>query len=488
MEATPLDWSLISTVLISLSLGGIIGLERQSHREPESHFGSLGMRTFALAALLGTAAVFAEEVLQGIVYVVGFGYFALLVVFFWHERRATEHEVGITTQVSAMAVFVIGVLVPSQPLFAASLAVFVAIILSVKRYTSRFVRLLTPTEIISTMKFLLVTVVLLPLLPNQPIDPWGYYNPREVWLLVVLISGISFMAYFAIRFMGARRGLTLTGILGGMASSTAVTLAMARQVRTQPESRTVMLSAAFAIMLATAFMFVRVSAAVAVINFTLIGTLWVPFVAMAIPGTIIAGGMWLVLSRHMKEQAEQFNGSGEEREVVDEASDEAERSELADDESDGDAQQEEERQEMVDGDEHDGEDGEKADDAVQEPELDIRNPFELTPALQFAVLLMIIIGVANFLQDMYGGGAIYVAAIFGGLAETNAISLAVARMENIGDLSASVATQAIVIAILANSIVKAILASVVGSRRLGLYVTGGLLPIFAVGLGASFLL
>ncbi len=461
MEATPLDWTLIRSVVISLALGGLIGLERQSHREPESPFGSVGVRTFALAALMGTVAVLAEDVLSGLVYVVGFGYVGLLVAFFWHERRATEHEVGITTQVSAMVVFLIGVLVPSNPFFAASLAVIVAAVLSLKRYTSRFVQLLTPAEIISTMKFLLVTVVLLPLLPNQPVDPWGIYNPREIWLLVVLISGISFLAYFAIRFMGARRGLALTGILGGMASSTAVTLAMARQVRRYPDSRTILLSAAFAIMLATAFMFVRVTVAVGVINLSLIGSLWIPFVAMAIPGSLIAGGMWLVLARYMAGKA-----TKDKQELLStEIGEEADRSAAAsDDEEDEDTTKSE------------------------EPQLQVRNPFELVPALKFAVLLMVIIGVANFLQEMYGGGAIYVAAVFGGLAETNAISLAVARMENVGELTASVATQSIIIAILANSLVKAGLATAIGSRRLGLYISLGLLPIFAVGLTVAFLL
>ena len=290
MVEAPLDFALIRSIAISLALGGIVGLERESHREPESSLGSVGVRTFALSAVLGTASVLAIDVLPALPYVVGVGYFALLVAFFWHERRATEHEVGITTQISAMVVFVVGVLVPTNPLFAASIAVIVAIVLSLKSYTSRFVRLLTPAEIISTMKFLLVTVVLLPLLPNEAVDPWGFYNPREIWLLVVLISGISFMGYFAIRFMGAKRGLALTGILGGMASSTAVTLAMSRQVRHQPESQTLLLSAAFAIMLANAFMFVRVTAAVAVINVTLVQTIWIPFVVMAIPGTLIAGG------------------------------------------------------------------------------------------------------------------------------------------------------------------------------------------------------
>ncbi len=447
MEAAALDWTLILSLVISLALGGLIGLERQSHRQPDQALGSVGVRTFALAAMLGTAAVIADDVLPGIFYVVGIGYFALLVAFFWQERRATEHEVGITTQVSAMMVFVIGVLVPHNPMFAASLAVIVAVVLALKRYTTKFVELLTPAEIISTMKFLLVTVVLLPLLPNEAVDPWGWYNPREIWLLVVLITGITFLAYFLIRFMGARRGLTLTGALGGMASSTAVTLAMSRQVRQQPESRTAMLAAAFAIMLATAFMFARVTAAVAVINVGLIATLWVPFVAMAIPGTLIAGGMWFAFSRHLKKKVDV--PADDEAEEGDDLSEEA---------------------------------------AIEAAKLEIRNPFELVPAMKFAALLVLIIGVANLLQQLLGGGGIYLAAIFGGLAETNAISLAVARLENIGELTASVATQAIVIAILANSIVKAILAGIIGSRKLGLYVSLGLAPIFAVGLAAAFLL
>ncbi len=431
VETTPLDWTLISAIAISLALGGLVGLERQSHREPESAFGSVGVRTFALAALLGTTSVLTYDVLPGVAYVVAGGYFALLLAFFWQERRATDHEVGITTQVSAMMVFLIGMLVPDQPFFAASLAVIVAAVLALKRYTNRFVRLLTPSEIVSTMKFLLITVVLLPLLPNEVVDPWGFYNPREIWLLVVLISGISFLAYFSIRFMGTRRGLTLTGILGGMASSTAVTLAMARQVRRHPGSRTMLLSSAFAIMLATAFMFVRVGAAVAVINISLIQTLWVPFVAMSIPGTMIAGAMWWVLRQHHMEM--------------------------------------------------EGEDGEE-----DEPELELQNPFELRSAFKFAALLIAIIGGANLLQQFYGGGAIYVAAVFGGLAETNAISLAVARLENMGEITASVATQAIVIAILANSVIKAGLAAAVGNRHLGIYVALGLLPIFAAGMGAAF--
>lgn len=389
------------------------------------------MRTFALSSLLGTSAVLASDFMPGLPYLVGLGYFGLIVTFFWHERRATDHEVGITTQISAMLVFIIGTIVPSQPLFASSLAVIVSIVLALKVYTTRLVDLLMPEELIATMKLLLVTVVLLPLLPNEPVDPWGIYNPRELWLLVLMISGIGFLAYFLIRFMGARRGLTLTGILGGLASSTAVTLAMSRQVQAHPESRTVLLSSALAIMLANAFMFVRIAAAVAMVNIKLIQTLWLPFTLMAIPGMLIAFGMWLRVERYMGNKA-------------------------------------------------------KAEGTDNEPDLELQNPFELLPAFRFALLLMVITGGAHFLQSFFGGGAIYLAAVFGGLAETNAISPALARMELVGELTPQVATQAIVLAILTNSVVKAVLSTIIGSRQLGLYVAAGLLPIFAAGLISAF--
>lgn len=428
---------MVRAVAVSLALGGIIGLERQSHREPESPLGSVGVRTFALSSLLGTVSVIAQEILPALPYVVGLGYFALLVAFFWHERRATEHEVGITTQISAMVVFVLGVLVPSMPMVAASIAVIVAIVLSLKRHTTTFVHLLTPAEIVSTMKFLLVTVVLLPLLPEEPVDPWGIYNLREIWLLVVLISGISFLGYFAIRFLGTSRGLVLTGVLGGMASSTAVALAMSRQVHLNPQSRTVLLSAAFAIMLANAFMFARVTVAVAVVNLELVKTLWLPFALMAIPGSLVAGLLWVALVSHVRDRPD----GRDEPPGLDEGT-----------------------------------------------ALEIRNPFELVPALKFALVLVVIIGVAQGLGQMYGSQAIYLTAIFGGLAETNAISLAVARMAGGGELTASLATRAIVIAILTNSLVKAGLSAIVGSRRLGAYVAMGIAPIMAVGLLSAFLL
>ncbi|MFU8802895.1 MAG: MgtC/SapB family protein [Bradymonadaceae bacterium] len=432
MEFDPsLEWPLIRSIGISLALGAVVGLERQSHKEPERRGGSIGVRTFALSALLGTLAVISQDISPALPIVTGAGFFILILAFFWFEHDASQGEVGITTQISALVVFLLGAMVPSNPLFAAGIAVIVASVLSIKRYTHYLVGLLKPDEVLATMKFLLVTVVLLPLLPNETVDPWGIYNPRELWLLVVLISGISFMAYFAIRFLGRSRGLVWTGILGGMASSTAVTLSMSRQVRLRRSSQEVLLSAAFAILIASAFMFLRVSIAVGIVNPSLLATLWIPFTIMAIPGSLVVGAMWYRVRLHMRQD------------------------QIA--ETDGD-------------------------------ELELENPFELVPAFKFALLLILIIGAANALQAYFGDRALYLAAVFGGIAETNAISLAVARMANVSDLSDVVATRAIVIAILANSFVKAGLSAIVGSSKLGRYVALGLLPILVAGVIGLFVI
>lgn len=441
MELEPaLDWHLFKMIIISLGIGAIVGLERQSHHDPASGLGGMGMRTFALSAMLGTLSVVAQDTIPALPYITGFGYVMLLLAFFWLERHRMARGVGITTQVSALLVFVLGAMTPEFPLFSASIAVIVASILSVKRVTHHLVNLLTTEEILATMKLLLVTVVFLPLLPNYHIDPWGIYNPREIWLLVVLINGIGFLAYFAIRILGTGRGLILTGILGGMASSTAVTLAMSRQVKNVSDSPKMLISAALAIFIANSFMFVRVTMTVGLVNAELLKTLWTPFLIMSVPSIVVVGYTWYRLRKNFPN-----NPTDDEERLS----------------------------------------GEEPDD---ENKLELENPFELVPAIKLTLIFIVIIGVASVLQRAYGDSAIYVTSFFGGMAENNAISLTLARMASSGALSQALATQGIVVAILSNSLVKAGLTLFVGTKKLALYVALGLLPVIIAGILSIFLL
>jgi len=453
---TTLDWQIVQSILIALALGGLIGLERQSHHDVENPIESVGLRTFALAALLGCLSVLAAPTSpkipsvadsQALPYVAGIGYLLLVVSFLYFEFWTRETTPGITTQVSALLVYVIGAIVPSQPVLASVIAVLVASILSVKEWTHRLVKNLSEEEVFGTMKFLLISVVLLPILPSEPIDPWGLYALREIWFLVVLVSGISFMGYFAIRFFGRDRGIALTGALGGLASSTAVTLAMGQRVKAADDERSVVSAAAFAILIASGIMTVRVVFLVLAVNATFATVLWLPLGTMAVPGILVAWYFWSRITGDDATGPEAADGELESRETAD------------------------------------SEDGESADPQLEggDQDLEISNPFELAPALKFGLLFMVIIGGVELAHRAFADSGTYVASLLSGLANMDAISVTLARMVETGDVTDLIGARGVVIAVIANSFSKAAMATMIGSKRLGAYVMAGLIPTAAVG-------
>jgi len=439
-----LDWHIVIKILVSLALGGLIGMERQSHYDPEGELESLGLRTFSLAALLGCLSVLAAPFSSAIPFVLGGGYLCLVLAYLYFEQRDRETTPGVTTQVAALLVYVIGALVaantpgeePNYMLMGAVLAVLVTSVLSIKDWTHRLVGSLSDEEVLGTIKFLLISVVLLPILPGEPVDPWDIYNPQELWVLVVLISGISFAGYFAIRWFGRERGIALTGALGGLASSTAVTLAMCQRVQNAEADRGVHIAAAFAILVASGIMTLRVLVLVFAVSVLLAEWLWMPMGAMATPGLIAAGVFWWMI----EEPDESVPDGGQE------------------DETSGD------------------------------DELEIDNPFELAPALKFGLLFAVIIGVVHVAETAFGSSWTYLAAFLSGLANMDAISVTMARMTESESIASVVATRGVVIAIVANSLSKAVMAAGFGSLRLGAYVAAGLVPTIGVGLWAVFLL
>jgi len=465
-----LDWTLIRSVLISLALGALIGMERQSRHDPDRPMEVLGVRTFSLASLLGTVSVIAAGHAPAIPWVTGAGYLLLILAFLVFEERSRETQPGITTEVSALLVYIIGALVPSEPIFAAVVAVLVATILSIKDWTHRLVENLTDDEVLGTMKFLLVSVVLLPILPNEPVDPWDLYNLQELWFLVVLISGISFAGYFAIRILGRDRGIALTGALGGLASSTAVTLAMSHRVRASGGQRSVELAAAFAILVASGILSIRLLVIVFAVSPDLAIDLIAPLVAMAVPGVGVAGYFWWRISRDRESGAS---------DATDERSDgqSDEHLEASEDAAVGTAVAHAEK---------DDDDGEREVEEPAAPDRDaieMDNPFELSPALKFGLLFVVIIGAVKLAKHSMGDAGVHVAAFVSGLANMDAISVTMARMVDAGDSAVAVGVIAIVVGVIANSLSKSVLALAVGSRRLCFFVVGGMLPMILTGIG-----
>src|SRR5262249_30927613 len=201
-----------------------------------------------------------------------------------YVRCSASGKVGATTEIAALATFLLGALSGAGNLTIAGAAgVAVAVILAAKPPLERFSKALTADEVSAALELAVVSVIVLPLLPDRGYGPWNALNPREIWTVVVLVSALSFAGFVAMRVLGERRGLALTGAVGGLVSSTAVTLSLARRAHGG--------AAASAAVLASAVMCVRMAVLAGVAN---PGVL-LPLVPVLAVMTVVGGlGVWLL--------------------------------------------------------------------------------------------------------------------------------------------------------------------------------------------------
>ncbi|NBQ42289.1 MAG: DUF4010 domain-containing protein, partial [Mycobacteriaceae bacterium] len=224
-----MTWQLFQPFLVALAIGLLLGFERE-----RSHGGAVpaGTRSFALLSLLGavSAALSPWAVVVGLLGVV-----ALMALAYF---RTSAEDPGTTTEIAAVGAFLLGALAYSRPAVAVALAVIVAVLLLSKARIHRFVReKVSEIELEDAIKFFVVAFVVLPLLPDRDIGPYGVLNPAKVWLLVVLLTGIGWLGYIGVRALGPQRGLLVTGLAGGFVSATATTASMGRLSRTAADIR-----------------------------------------------------------------------------------------------------------------------------------------------------------------------------------------------------------------------------------------------------------
>lgn len=221
---------------VSLAIGLLIGLERGWRRRSAGEGRrAAGLRTVGLTGLLGgvvalTTAGAADALLAGAFLSVALvlGAFQLL------EARRTR-DASATSVIAGLLAFALGAYAARGSLLvAAGGAVAATALLAFKRPLHAWVRALSWAELRALLVLLVMTALILPVLPDRTFDPWQALNPRRIWLLAVLIAGVSFLGYAAVRIAGARRGLLLSALAGGLASSTATTLSFARLVRSNP--------------------------------------------------------------------------------------------------------------------------------------------------------------------------------------------------------------------------------------------------------------
>jgi len=392
-------------LLTALALGMLVGLERgwrqREHLEGER---VAGIRTFGFVSLAGAfTALLARE---STVWLLPAGLLALgfIATQAYRQRAQTTEDVGLTTVTVLLLVFLLGAaVVMGHTVPAAATAVVVAWLLSLKEPMHAALRQFERRELEATLRLALISVVVLPLLPRQDFGPFNAINLYEFWWMVVLVAGLSFIGYFATRILGTRLGALATGLAGGLASSTAVTLSLSRAHRARADSGT-----AAGILAACAVMYLRVLVLVVVVNAGLLPHLALP---MALGAAVAAAGALLFWRL----------GAG------------------------------------------------GADD--HEPRL--RNPFRISEAIAFGLVLVAVSLAAAWLEGAAGTGGVYAVAAASGLADVDALTLSVSRMQ----LSTHAAVVAIAIAAVVNSQVKGALTLAVGGRRLGARVW----PVLALG-------
>lgn len=270
---------------MALGIGVLIGIERGWH-ERESPEGSrvAGIRTFGLIGLLGGVWALAGEVVGQIV--LGFAYAAFAAVMVVVRVRAAVHtkDYGATTLMAALLTFVLGALAAKGEIAVAVPAAVVAtLLLGVKPALHGLLERIDYEELLAVLQLLVMSLVLLPVLPDQGFGPWQALNPYQLWLMVVLISAISFAGYVAVRLLGRRKGLFLASLAGGLVSSTAVALSFSRLSAKNPEQGRLL---AGGITLASATMYVRTLVIVAVIERGLLPTLALPLGLAAAAGLL----------------------------------------------------------------------------------------------------------------------------------------------------------------------------------------------------------
>lgn len=305
-EATTLSQLTFDHWLVRLAvatgIGFLVGLEREfakqvrdpathGHTAPEKQFA--GLRTYTLIAVFGFMAAsltrYTGEWFLGASFL---GFIALVISAYLLTGR--DGEVGATTEITAIITFLLGALCfEGELLMAVGIAVFASLLLSFKLPLHRFVTTLTEQDIRAIIQFVIISALVLPFLPDEGYGPYGVWNPKEIWAMVVLVSGISLVGYLLTKVLGPRKGTLVAGTLGGLVSSTAVALSFARKAR---EGHAPAPHLAVSIVAASSIMFPRMLLEMLVVNDAMAVRLWPMFALVTAAGFTAA---YLLLRRQV---------------------------------------------------------------------------------------------------------------------------------------------------------------------------------------------
>jgi uncharacterized membrane protein (DUF4010 family) len=412
---------ILLSVLIAFAIGLLIGIERGwSDREEIEGSRFAGIRTFSIVGLLGGIMGLLTQHTDPWVLAVSFaGVTALVIVAHLLDVRKNR-DIGTTTAFAMLLTFALAAWsVFGYELPALGTTVLVMALLGYKPVLHRWLQRLEQIEIYAIIKLLVISIVLLPLLPNEGFGPWDAFNPYWVWWMVVLISGLSFAGYIAIKVAGKDLGTLVTSFTGGMVSSTATTLSLAQFAKETFHKHLFMAG----VILASSIMFIRVAIEVIIVNYELLAYVWIPLSLMF--AGLIAAGLWLWYVR--------------------------------------------------------------IDHKQQAAEINLKNPFQLSTAIQFGLILGAILILAEAMLDWFGEEGIYALSIISGLMDVDAITLSLSRMAAEG-LRSEVAAMGIVLASATNTVIKGVIFAFFAGLKESLILILLLIISMIPGLAASYVL
>lgn len=285
------DANQIGLMGIALAIGLLIGVERGwRSREAKDGDRVAGLRTYGLTGLLGGGAGLLSQYLG----ILAFGFiflgFTITVTISYAVRRNVSDDASITSLITMLLTFILGSLATLNHVnLAVSIAVIAALLLRYKEVLHEWLKQLEKQELHAALQLLLISIVLLPILPDQGYGPWKALNPYEIWWMVVLIAGISFCGYFAMKIAGPSRGIILTAFAAGLTSSTALTLHYARLSQKQDNMKNLL---AAGILLACGTMFPRILLVSTLLNPLLFQVLIIPMSIMTLLVILSSLAIW----------------------------------------------------------------------------------------------------------------------------------------------------------------------------------------------------
>jgi uncharacterized membrane protein (DUF4010 family) len=408
---------------LSLFLGFLIGLERE--RDNPDRFA--GMRTFAIISLTGATLAFVSEQFAGVwLFIAGFvvvgGYSLASFVLSFPTGRT-----GITTEIVFVLTLLLGGLAYwDQWALASAITIAVIALLSFKPTFRELLRHVARQDIWAGLEFAIVWVVILPVLPNRTYDPFNAVNPRQVWVMVVLVAGLNLAGYVLSKVLSVQGSIRLMGVVGGLVSSTATTFGFARRSSSEEEQGRHQ-AFALAIAIASTGMFIRTLILIAILNYSLSLALLPPLLL----GAGVLGLADLVMWRRTNDKKEKKNKN------------------------------------------------------IQQGESS--SPFALRPALQFGVLFAVVLFVAAAAQALLGDIGVYLSSAVGGVAGLDAIALTVAKLSG-SAISQSTAVRSVALGTASNMVFKGIVASVLGQGAVKQHILPLFIAAAVVCTAAAFLL